>query len=102
RADEAVAGGGLVKGARDGARRLRGADRVVLAHHDAPLLEQLAQRSPEVGILVRRDSDLARQGLGLEWLIALPRHRGEDLLGKVRHNLVSTKDNHAELQGAEA
>src|SRR5207248_3214118 len=89
RADEAVAGRRLVEGPGNGAGRLCGANGVVLACDDAALLEQVAQRSAEVSVLLRRHAELARQGLGLERLIALPRDGDQDLLSKVGHDRIT-------------
>src|SRR5262249_30908995 len=52
---------------------------------DAALPEQLAQGPAEVGVLVLRHAEFARQRLGLERLVALARHRGQDSLAEVGH-----------------
>src|SRR5262249_25078539 len=71
--------------ARGGAVRLGRADGVVLADLDAALLEERAQGLAEVGVAVRGDVQLARQGLGLERRVGLARQVREDLLGETGH-----------------
>src|SRR5262249_21238538 len=62
-----------------------GPDGVVFAHLDAALLEQLAQRPPEVAVTALRQAELAGQGFRLDGLVGLLGEGSQDLLGDVRH-----------------
>src|SRR5262249_40364286 len=76
--DVADACAGAAEGAGDGAVRRGGADGVVLADLDPAVGEQAAQGALELGVLRRGDAELARQGPGLERLVAAPLEEGED------------------------
>src|SRR5581483_1490368 len=85
RADVAGSGSGAAKGTGDGAVRLGGAHRVILTHLDAAVFYKGTQGAAKVGVLRRRDAELARQRLGLERLVVLAADGAEDEVFKSGH-----------------
>ncbi len=85
RPDVAGPRAGAAVGPRHRAVRRGGANGVVLADLDAPLLEQGAEAPPEVGVLRRGDAELAGQRLGFERLVALTADGGQDLFFESSH-----------------
>ncbi len=80
RPNEAAAAAKGAVGADDGAVRRRGAECVILGEFEPAFAEQVLERAAEVAVIVRGDTDAARQRLGLERRVSLAADGGEDLV----------------------
>src|SRR5262249_44231044 len=88
--DEAMPGLGFAKGAGECVLGVRNrADRMALGQLELSLAEQLAHGRLEVVVIRPWHGEFAKEGLGLERLIAGTREKGEDLLLQWVHVLHS-------------
>src|SRR5205823_5831319 len=77
---------GTAKGAGDSPMRLAGPDSMILAEFEPAVFDEGAKGPAKVGVLRRRHTELASEGLRFERRVALARHGGENLIFKSGHD----------------